>query len=82
MLMVKISPSIWLPSCEVSRTQPACIWSLKLISGCSPVAQVAWTVLVMCCAAAKNIPTLYGLRFVIGLLEASAYPGMMWVLGA
>jgi hypothetical protein len=29
----------------------------------------------MACAAAKNPETLYGLRFVIGLLEATAYPG-------
>ncbi|WVQ94995.1 hypothetical protein IAU59_002087 [Kwoniella sp. CBS 9459] len=56
---VRISPSIWLPTCEV-----------------------VWTALVMACAAAKNVHTLYGLRFVIGLLEASAYPGMLWVLGS
>ncbi|WWD03828.1 hypothetical protein V865_001884 [Kwoniella europaea PYCC6329] len=56
---VKISPSIWLPTCEV-----------------------VWTALVMACAAAKNVHTLYGLRFIIGLLEASAYPGMLWVLGS
>ncbi|WVR09657.1 hypothetical protein IAU60_006732 [Kwoniella sp. DSM 27419] len=56
---VRISPSIWLPTCEV-----------------------VWTALVMCCAAAKNVQTLYGLRFIIGLLEASAYPGMLWVLGS
>ncbi|KAK6909234.1 hypothetical protein L486_01112 [Kwoniella mangroviensis CBS 10435] len=56
---VKVSPSIWLPTCEV-----------------------IWTALVMSCAAAKNVHTLYGLRFIIGLLEASAYPGMLWVLGS
>lgn len=46
-----------------------------------PSCEVVWTILVMCCAAAKNPQTLYGLRFVIGLLEATAYPGMIWVLG-
>lgn len=40
-----------------------------------PFCEVVWTVLVMACAAAKNPKTLYGLRFVIGLLEATAYPG-------
>lgn len=36
----------------------------------------------MVCAVAKNVQTLYALRFLIGLLEASAYPGMLWVLGS
>jgi ACS family pantothenate transporter-like MFS transporter len=40
-----------------------------------PFCEVVWTILVMACAAAKNPETLYGLRFVIGLLEATAYPG-------
>lgn len=59
LLTVRISPSIWLPTCEV-----------------------IWTVLVMLCTVAKNVQTLYALRFLIGLLEASAYPGMLWVLGS
>ena len=36
----------------------------------------------MSCAAAKNVSTLYGLRFIIGLLEASAYPSLIWLLGS
>jgi ACS family pantothenate transporter-like MFS transporter len=44
-----------------------------------PFCEVVWTVLVMACAAAKNPETLYGLRFVIGLLEATAYPGKQLV---
>lgn len=36
----------------------------------------------MCCAVAKNVKTLYALRFLIGLAESSAYPGMLWVLGS
>ena len=35
----------------------------------------------MLCAVAKTPQTLYILRFFIGLLEATAYPGMLWVLG-
>lgn len=46
-----------------------------------PTCEVIWTILCMCCAAAKNPQTLYGLRFFIGLLEATAYPGVVWVLG-
>ncbi|EIM80384.1 MFS general substrate transporter [Stereum hirsutum FP-91666 SS1] len=59
LLMVKISPSIWLPFCEI-----------------------LWTVLVMCCSVAKNVETLYALRFFIGMAEATSYPGMIWVLGS
>ncbi|KAE9403972.1 MFS general substrate transporter [Gymnopus androsaceus JB14] len=59
LLMVKVSPSIWLPACEL-----------------------IWTILVMCCAVAKSVRTLYALRFLIGLAEAAAYPGMLWVLGS
>ena len=58
-ICARVSPSIWLPACEL-----------------------VWTVLVMLCSVAQNVQTLYGLRFVIGLLEASAYPGMLWTLGS
>lgn len=32
-------------------------------------------------AGAKNVETLYALRFFIGFLEASSYPGVMTLLG-
>ncbi|KAK7032285.1 hypothetical protein VNI00_013244 [Paramarasmius palmivorus] len=47
-----------------------------------PCCEIFWTVLVMCCTVAPNVQTLYALRFLIGLAEASAYPGMLWVLGS
>ncbi|KAK8047151.1 hypothetical protein PG996_015215 [Apiospora saccharicola] len=37
--------------------------------------------LVMGMAGAKNVETLHALRFFTGLLEASAYPGIMTLLG-
>lgn len=46
-----------------------------------PTAELAWGFLVMGMAGAKNIQTLYALRFFVGLLEASAYPGIMTLLG-
>ncbi|PSN70592.1 pantothenate transporter liz1 [Corynespora cassiicola Philippines] len=58
LIMLKIRPSIWLPTLEL-----------------------AWGFLVMAMAAAKNVKTLFVLRFFIGLLEASAYPGIMTLLG-
>ncbi|KAI0381309.1 MFS general substrate transporter [Hypomontagnella monticulosa] len=46
-----------------------------------PSLELIWGVLVMAMAGAKNVQTLYGLRFVIGFLEASAYPGILTLLG-
>ncbi|KAJ9150802.1 Pantothenate transporter [Pleurostoma richardsiae] len=46
-----------------------------------PSLELAWGFIVMGMAGAKNVKTLYALRFFIGLLEASAYPGIMTLLG-
>lgn len=46
-----------------------------------PTLELVWGFLVMAMAAAKNVETLYALRFFIGLLEASAYPGILTLLG-
>ena len=46
-----------------------------------PTLELIWSVLVMGIAGAKNLKTVYTLRFFIGLLEASAYPGIMTLLG-
>lgn len=35
----------------------------------------------MCMAAAPNAKTIYAIRFLVGICEASAYPGMMTLLG-
>lgn len=39
-----------------------------------PTLELIWGFLVMGMAGAKDVKTLYVLRFFIGLLEASAYP--------
>lgn len=47
-----------------------------------PSLELAWSFVVMGMAGARDVPTLYALRFVSGLLEASAYPGIMTLLGS
>ncbi|KXT06236.1 hypothetical protein AC578_9187 [Pseudocercospora eumusae] len=46
-----------------------------------PSLEFAWSILVMAMAAAKKLETLLILRFFIGLLEASAFPGVLTLLG-
>ncbi|KAI1341128.1 pantothenate transporter liz1 [Xylariaceae sp. FL0016] len=46
-----------------------------------PTLEIIWSVFVIGMAGAKNVETLYALRFFVGLLEASAYPGIMTLLG-
>ncbi|CAK7199351.1 hypothetical protein SEUCBS139899_002029 [Sporothrix eucalyptigena] len=46
-----------------------------------PALELMWGALVMCMAAAPNVQTIYTIRFLVGLCEASAYPGMMTLLG-
>ncbi|KAL1851720.1 hypothetical protein VTK73DRAFT_9371 [Phialemonium thermophilum] len=46
-----------------------------------PTLELLWGFLVMAMAGAKSVKTLYVLRFFIGLLEASAYPGILTLLG-
>lgn len=46
-----------------------------------PSLELIWGFLVMGMAGAKNVETIYALRFFVGLLEASAYPGIMTLLG-
>ncbi|KAF7560967.1 hypothetical protein G7046_g3174 [Stylonectria norvegica] len=46
-----------------------------------PTAELAWGFIVMGMAGVKSTKALCALRFVSGLLEASAYPGIMTLLG-
>lgn len=46
-----------------------------------PTAELTWGFLVAGMAGAKDVKTLCVLRFFIGLLEATAYPGIMTLLG-
>ena len=46
-----------------------------------PTLELIWGALVMVMASSKNVKTLYALRFFIGFLEASAYPGIITLLG-
>ncbi|GKT45089.1 pantothenate transporter liz1 [Colletotrichum spaethianum] len=46
-----------------------------------PTLELIWSFVVMGMAGAKNVQTMCALRFLVGLLEASAYPGIMTLLG-
>ncbi|KEZ45043.1 putative pantothenate protein [Scedosporium apiospermum] len=46
-----------------------------------PTLELIWSFIVMGMAGAKNVKTLHALRFFTGFLEASAYPGIMTLLG-
>lgn len=47
-----------------------------------PTMEIIWSILVIGMAGAKSVTTVYILRFFIGLVEATAYPGIMALLGA
>lgn len=40
-----------------------------------PTCEVIWGILTCCLSLAKNAKTVYGLRFLIGFFEGSAWPG-------
>lgn len=61
------------PSQIVLTKVPPSIWL--------PTLELMWGFLVMGMAGAKDTKTLYVLRFFVGLLEASAYPGIITLLG-
>ncbi|KAB8292889.1 hypothetical protein EYC80_007255 [Monilinia laxa] len=46
-----------------------------------PCCELIWSALVIGMSAAKNIETMYALRFFIGLFEACAFPGYIALLG-
>ncbi|GKT40234.1 pantothenate transporter liz1 [Colletotrichum spaethianum] len=46
-----------------------------------PSCEVIWSLLVVGMGFAKNIETMYALRFFIGLFEACAFPGYIAMLG-
>ncbi|KAK9474063.1 major facilitator superfamily domain-containing protein [Dipodascopsis tothii] len=47
-----------------------------------PLCEVLWSLVVICLAAVQNAKTIYALKFIIGLLEASNYPAIAQILGA
>ncbi|KAJ5888980.1 Major facilitator superfamily domain general substrate transporter [Penicillium taxi] len=46
-----------------------------------PTLELIWSIFVMALAGAKDAKTIFILRFFIGLCEASAYPGIITLLG-
>lgn len=62
-----------IPSQLILTKVPASLWL--------PSLELAWGFVVMGMAGARSIETMYALRLASGLLEASAYPGIMTLLG-
>lgn len=62
-----------IPSQLVLTRVPASLWL--------PSLELAWGFVVVGMAGARSVGALYALRFAGGLLEASAYPGVMTLLG-
>lgn len=44
-----------------------------------PPLELLWGAITAICAVVKNIETMYGLRFIIGAAESSAWPGMITI---
>ncbi|KAJ4299477.1 hypothetical protein N0V90_004722 [Kalmusia sp. IMI 367209] len=65
-------------------TIPAQMIQLKFVrpSIWIPACELGWSVLTMVMASAKNVRTLYALRFFIGLLESCSFPGFASILGS
>ncbi|KAF8850798.1 MFS general substrate transporter [Acephala macrosclerotiorum] len=47
-----------------------------------PTCEILWSILVMAEAGAKNVETLYVLRFFIGFFESCSFPGYSALLGS
>ncbi|EXJ86334.1 hypothetical protein A1O3_03285 [Capronia epimyces CBS 606.96] len=64
-------------------TVPAQLIQLSVIrpSYWIPACEILWSALTMVMASAKNVKTLYALRFFVGLLEACSFPGYSSLLG-
>ena len=74
-LLTRVRPSIWIPTCEVSNPQaPEIPTSTKI--------QVVWTILTMCLSRCNTASQIYVLRFFVGLAESAFYPGMQYVIGS
>ncbi|KAK1516865.1 pantothenate transporter [Colletotrichum costaricense] len=65
-------------------TIPAQMIQLKYVrpSIWIPACELGWSALTMIMASAKNVETLYALRFFIGLLESCSFPGFASILGS
>ncbi|KAK1676873.1 pantothenate transporter [Colletotrichum godetiae] len=65
-------------------TIPAQMIQLKYVrpSIWIPACELGWSALTMVMASAKNVETLYALRFFIGLLESCSFPGFASILGS
>ncbi|KAJ9117379.1 hypothetical protein QFC24_006473 [Naganishia onofrii] len=69
----RIGYAVFLLPCQVILTRVRPRWFL-------PSAELAWGLMTALMAAAKNVQSMYALRFFIGVFEATSYPGIISVL--
>ncbi|GHJ89178.1 hypothetical protein NliqN6_5580 [Naganishia liquefaciens] len=69
----RIGYAIFLMPCQIILTKVRPRWWL-------PSNEMAWGVMTALMAAAKDVRMMYALRFLIGVFEASSYPGIISIL--
>jgi len=46
-----------------------------------PTCEISWTIIVMIMSNVKNKQTIFGLRFLQGIIESNSFPGLVTVIG-
>jgi hypothetical protein len=82
-ILTKVKPNWWLPSMEMAwgvmtgeYQGPVSLFGTTSISALMLIAKPHSALM----AAAKSVKMMYALRFLIGVFEASSYPGIVSVL--
>lgn len=62
---------------------PACYFLTRTrINIALPTLEVCWGLFTLGCAWAKDVNTIYGLRFFVGLFESCSFTGVIYVIGS
>ncbi|CAG8242018.1 unnamed protein product [Penicillium salamii] len=62
---------------------PACYWLTRTrINIALPSLEVGWGLFTFGCAWARNLETLYAMRFFIGICESCSFTGVIYVIGS
>jgi ACS family pantothenate transporter-like MFS transporter len=78
-ILTKVRPRWWLPSNEMAwGVMTGKFTYLRALSNNDTHGRCCFTTALM--AAAKDVRMMYALRFLIGVFEASSYPGIISIL--
>ena len=62
---------------------PACYWLTRTrINIALPSLEVGWGLFTFGCAWARNLETIYAMRFFIGICESCSFTGVIYVIGS